>query len=49
MPIPDHMDIYYLANEIEASDMSALEAVKNVDEERMRLEQEAESLINVVS
>ncbi|CAM8916613.1 unnamed protein product [Rhodiola kirilowii] len=27
LPIPDHMDIYHLTREIEASDMSALEAV----------------------
>nr|ALB78135.1 ATP-binding cassette transporter [Lilium regale] len=36
LPIPDHMDIYHLSREIEASDMSSLEAVFNCDEERMR-------------
>ncbi|KAK2370885.1 ABC transporter F family member [Trifolium repens] len=44
LPIPDHMDIYHLSREIEASDMSALEAVISCDEERLRLEKEAEIL-----
>uniref|UniRef100_A0A2P2KY78 ABC transporter GCN1 n=2 Tax=Rhizophora mucronata TaxID=61149 RepID=A0A2P2KY78_RHIMU len=44
LPIPEHMDIYHLTREIEASDMSALEAVISCDEERMRLEKEAEAL-----
>lgn len=38
------MDIYHLTREIEASDMSALEAVISCDEERLRLEKEAEAL-----
>ncbi|XP_031483119.1 ABC transporter F family member 1 [Nymphaea colorata] len=45
LPIPEHMDIYHLSREIEASDMSALEAVVNCDEERLRLEKEAEALL----
>ncbi|XP_057455914.1 ABC transporter F family member 1 [Lotus japonicus] len=44
LPIPEHMDIYHLTREIEASDMSALEAVVSCDEERLRLEKEAETL-----
>ncbi|KAK9153913.1 hypothetical protein Sjap_001393 [Stephania japonica] len=44
LPIPEHMDIYHLSREIEASDMSALEAVINCDEERIKLEKEAEAL-----
>ncbi|XP_039134734.1 ABC transporter F family member 1 [Dioscorea cayenensis subsp. rotundata] len=44
LPIPDHMDIYHLTREIEASDMSSLEAVINCDEERLKLEKEAEAL-----
>ncbi|CAN1258173.1 ABC transporter F family member 1 [Linum perenne] len=44
LPIPEHMDIYHLSREIEASDMSALEAVICCDEERMKLEKEAEVL-----
>ncbi|KAF7823351.1 ABC transporter F family member 1-like [Senna tora] len=44
LPIPGHMDIYHLTREIEASDMSALEAVISCDEERLRLEKEAEVL-----
>ncbi|XP_031278335.1 ABC transporter F family member 1-like [Pistacia vera] len=44
LPIPDHMDIYHLSREIEASDMSALEAVICCDEERLQLEKEAEAL-----
>lgn len=45
LPIPEHMDIYHLSREIEASDMSALEAVMSCDEERVKLEQEAEALL----
>ncbi|RDX63035.1 ABC transporter F family member 1, partial [Mucuna pruriens] len=44
LPIPDHMDIFHLTREIEASDMSALEAVISCDEERLKLEKEAEAL-----
>ncbi|KAI5666365.1 hypothetical protein M9H77_16218 [Catharanthus roseus] len=44
LPIPDHMDIYHLSREIEASDLSSLEAVINCDEERLQLEKEAEAL-----
>ncbi|XWS29013.1 hypothetical protein CRYUN_Cryun25bG0120300 [Craigia yunnanensis] len=44
LPIPEHMDIYHLTREIEASDMSALEAVISCDEERLKLEKEAETL-----
>jgi len=38
------MDIYHLTREIDASDMSALEAVISCDEERLKLEKEAEVL-----
>ncbi|KAI3896777.1 hypothetical protein MKW98_009630 [Papaver atlanticum] len=44
LPIPVHMDIFHLTREIEASDMSSLEAVINCDEERIKLEKEAEVL-----
>ncbi|KAH0457151.1 hypothetical protein IEQ34_015058 [Dendrobium chrysotoxum] len=44
LPIPEHMDIHHLTREIEASDMSALEAVISCDEERIRLEKEVERL-----
>lgn len=44
LPIPDHMDIHHLTREIEASDMSSLEAVISCDEERLKLEKEAEIL-----
>ncbi|KAG2629203.1 hypothetical protein PVAP13_3KG397900 [Panicum virgatum] len=44
LPIPEHMDIYHLSHEIEASDMSALQAVVSCDEERVKLEKEAEIL-----
>lgn len=45
LPIPEHMDIFHLTREIEASDMSALEAVMSCDEERLRLEKEVEALV----
>ncbi|KAG0585906.1 hypothetical protein M758_2G047700 [Ceratodon purpureus] len=44
VPIPEHMDIYHLTREIDATDMTSLEAVMNVDEERLVLEREAEKL-----
>ncbi|KAG0569875.1 hypothetical protein M758_6G117600 [Ceratodon purpureus] len=44
VPIPEHMDIYHLTREIDATDMTSLEAVMNVDEERLVLEKEAEKL-----
>ena len=42
--IPDSIDIYHLKHEIEASDMTALEAVLSVDEERQKLQNEADLL-----
>lgn len=48
LPIPEHMDIYHLSREIEASDMTSLEAVINCDEERLTLEKEAEALASQV-
>ncbi|CAI9768535.1 unnamed protein product [Fraxinus pennsylvanica] len=44
LPIPEHMDIFHLTREIEASDMSSLEAVISCDEERLKLEKEVEAL-----
>ena len=43
------MDIYHLTREIDATEMTALEAVKNVDSERLVLEKEAEKLAAQVS
>ncbi|KAG2444584.1 hypothetical protein HXX76_001329 [Chlamydomonas incerta] len=44
VPIPAHIDTYLLDREIAASDDTALEAVMAVDEEKTRLEVEAEAL-----
>merc|ERR1719334_938436 len=44
VPIQDHIDIYYLAREIPASEKTALEAVMEADEERIKLEKLAETL-----
>lgn len=44
IPIPEHIDIFHLKNEIEASDKTALECVMEVDAERTRLEAEAAEL-----
>jgi ATP-binding cassette, subfamily F, member 2 len=44
IPIPEHVDIYHLAREIAATEKTALEAVLEVDEELVRLEEEAEKL-----
>jgi ATP-binding cassette subfamily F protein 2 len=43
-PIPDGIDIFHLKEEIEASDMTAKEAVMSVDAERAKLEAEVEEL-----
>lgn len=47
LEIPPHIDIFHLTREMEASDKTALESVKEVDEERMRLEQEADELAHM--
>ena len=44
VPIPDSIDSFHVVSEIEASDMSALDAVLAVDEVRAKLEAEAEHL-----
>jgi ATP-binding cassette subfamily F protein 2 len=45
VPLPRGIDIFYLSEEIEPSDtMTALDAVMSVDEERMRLEKQADDL-----
>jgi len=43
-PIPDHVDIFHVTREIAPSNKTALECVMEVDEERIRLEAEAEEL-----
>lgn len=48
-PIPDGIDIFHLKEEIEASDMTAKEAVMSVDVERAKLEEESEKLNNVLA
>jgi ATP-binding cassette subfamily F protein 2 len=48
-PIPDGIDIFHLAEEIEATDMTAKEAVMSVDKERAILEAEAEELNEIVA
>lgn len=44
VPIQEHADIYHLTREIPASDKTAIEAVLDVDQERIRLEKLAEEL-----
>lgn len=48
-PIPDGIDIFHLREEIEATDMTAKEAVMSVDKERAVLEAEAEELNEIVA
>lgn len=43
--IPEHINLYLVDREIAATDMSALEAVMSVHEEKTRLEAEAEALM----
>ena len=44
MPIPEHIDVFMLDREMPSSDKTPLETVMEVDEERTRLEKEAERL-----
>jgi len=44
VPIQEHIDIHYLAREMPASEKTALECVKEADEERIKLEKLAEEL-----
>jgi ATP-binding cassette, subfamily F, member 2 len=45
VPIPNSIDIFFLKEEVEPSDaMTALDAVMSVDEERLKLEKQAEDL-----
>ena len=48
-PIPESIDIFHLKEEIEASDMTAKEAVMSVDAERAELEKEADELTEAVT
>jgi len=48
-PIPDGIDIFHLKEEIEATDMTAKEAVMSVDKERATLENEAEVLSDLLA
>jgi len=47
VPVQDHIDIYYLAREMPASEKTALESVMEADEERCRLEKLAEQLATI--
>jgi len=47
VPVQDHIDIYYLSREMPASEKTALEAVKEADEERIKLEKLAEELVHL--
>uniref|UniRef100_A0AC35TP63 ATP-binding cassette sub-family F member 2 n=1 Tax=Rhabditophanes sp. KR3021 TaxID=114890 RepID=A0AC35TP63_9BILA len=44
LPIPDHIDMFYVAREMAATEKSALKAVTDVDVERVNLEKMAEEL-----
>jgi ATP-binding cassette subfamily F protein 2 len=47
VPIPEHIDIFLLSREIAATEKTALQAVLDVDEARVRLEHEAEELAHM--
>lgn len=44
VPIPEHIDIYHLTREMPPSEKTALQSVMEVDEQRIKLEREAERL-----
>lgn len=45
IPFPSHVDRYYVSQEVEASDISAIDVVLSVDKEREQLESELEELM----
>merc|ERR1711997_1032822 len=47
VPIQDHIDIYYLDREVPASEKTAIQAVMEADEERIKLEKLAEELVHM--
>ena len=50
VPIPSSIDIFFLSEEVEPSDtVTALDAVMSVDEERLRLEKQAEDLNHLLT
>jgi ATP-binding cassette subfamily F protein 2 len=48
-PIPEGIEVYHLKEEIEATEKTALEAVMDVESERMALEVEAEELNDLLT
>lgn len=48
-PIPEGIDIFHVSEEIEATEMTAKEAVMSVDKERAKLEAEADELNEIVA
>ncbi|KAF8359223.1 abcf-2 [Pristionchus pacificus] len=44
LPLPDHVDMYMVSREMPASNMTALQAVVDVDSERKALDKKAEEL-----
>lgn len=50
VPIPSSIDLFFLSEEVEPSDtLTALDAVMEVDEERLRLEKHAEDLNHLLA
>ena len=48
-PIPKHVDIFLLKREMPPSDKTAIQCVMEVEEERIKLEKEAEILATVAN
>lgn len=46
IPIPEHIDIFLLDRELDGSEKTPLETVMEVDQERLKLEREAERLMH---
>jgi ATP-binding cassette subfamily F protein 2 len=44
--LQEHIDIYYLSREMPASEKTAIEAVMEADQERVKLEKLAEELVS---
>lgn len=47
--LPDHIDVYHVSAEVKASDISAIDCVLEVESERVKLEEKAQKLSDLLS
>ena len=47
--LPDHIDVYHVSSEVAASEISAIDCVLQVESERVKLEEKAQNLSDLLS